>query len=415
MSNNINKSFGSFSVFSFLFFLFIVTTPLAEASEIFVTPARMNIENLQRDGYAEREVRLSTNREQPLTITHFFEEGSELEDWVTVETSSGEDTFTISQGNPQIITLIFNPPASIPNGVYEDVFRLRELRDDSFEGDTGAVVEVAVGVRITAEISDLEVVDCVIISSSIENVERGNSATLSVDIMNRGNILLTPDLSVDISDQGQSNILESFEFSDSSILPSVRETLSFSVPTNSLNIGQYFVGVESEICDYDDTLTFDLLEPGTISVQGVLRDVTNNPWNYVGDEVTVRATFENTGESVTSAIFRGSVYLEGEEVESLESGTVDVRPEEVYEYELNFVPDEPGRYEVRGRIYYDNKQSFEKSSRINVNPASQRGADDSVSQSDVDETSFSFNFTYVLFAGIAVLSFLIISKKRSVY
>jgi hypothetical protein len=69
-----------------------------------------------------------------------------------------------------------------------------------------------------------------------------------------------------------------------------------------------------------------------------------------------------------SAKFKGTINSGDEIFKIIDTDSVDVAPGEITKIRTYFNPLQEGQYMVTGRVLYNKKLTFEKSSVINVNP-----------------------------------------------
>jgi len=398
------KMIASMKLLVYLFFI-IFFLNYVTAVGISLNPADINITDLQRGGYAEQDLAISTNGQEELNITMFLDSTSGLNDWLTFDPPV--DHFVISNSKPGIIKMIVQPPEDIPNGIYGGVLRFRVIQAQKFEGRTGSVIEVGVGTKLSFEISDKELISCDVLSGVVDNAEKGTPIPFNFRIFNNGNVRLNPNIKVEVWDKSQSNLIDTINYEDTQIFPTVKDNIIVNVNTFDLDIGQYFAGVLIEECGFEDTLTFDVLKPGSITISGRLVQIENKVWNNVGDEIEVKAVFENTGEKTVSAVFKGKILLNDKLIDPIESGNIQVNRDSTVEFPLSFSPDKPGRYIIKGRVFYDNKQTFEKTTVINVNPE-----DIKYDGTSKEIQTSQNNYAYLIIVIILILLLLIIIKKK---
>jgi hypothetical protein len=92
-----------------------------------------------------------------------------------------------------------------------------------------------------------------------------------------------------------------------------------------------------------------------------------NIWVNSGDPVEITMSFLNRGEEV-SATFKGTVIttFDGSIVSFLEGDAISVLPREQVDITAEFTPQNPGRYIIKGKIYYADEATGEKSLILNV-------------------------------------------------
>ncbi len=388
------------SLFSLVVILILSSNVFA--SSIAINPGSLRGENMARGGYAERRVRVSTNEEFATVRAAFENRNNEVNDWVRLEPDEFE--FNISRGQPRDIRVIVEPPEDIPNGNYSTsiIFMIRGTTD--FTGITGAVVNTAVAFRIFANIVDDEITACTVLRERIPSIEAGDDLVSTFTIQNRGNTRINPTINIEIWNQQKSSLERLILFDDQTILPTISD--EFSVVQNSRGLvpGQYFADISIPECRYEKSLTFDVLNPGEISSDGNLVGIRVPAWNNKSDTIVINPVFENTGQRAVNAYFDGVIRLNNVIKARITTPTLTVGPDERVEFEAFFSSEEPGRYEVLGRVYYDNKRTFERINRFNIL--------DQYSQT-TERSSFETSMgTFIIFLTAASLSLMIMIKKK---
>ena len=100
-----------------------------------------------------------------------------------------------------------------------------------------------------------------------------------------------------------------------------------------------------------------------------------------------------------SAKFKGVVTSENKIVDTIDSDFYDVAPDETASITVYFTPKKFGQYIISGRVLYNNKLSFEKSTVVNVNEG-------------VEKSEFNWFYVLVLIVIIIVILLLLIRIRR---
>jgi ribosomal protein L19 len=393
----------------------LLSMNLCYAVGLAINPGSVTFGNMLRGGYAERTFRVSTSSSEPILIR--VERDTllpEINPWITLEPDI--EYFNISSGRTQEFKLILQPPADVPNGQYSTYLHFATIPNVDTEGRTVAVIQTAVAMRIVASISDFEIASCKVFNSGISSAEKGNPVRMGFDFFNSGNVVNSPEFKVDIWDQSQTRIVKSLNLQPYNVLPTVRESLPIEIPTDDLDADQYFAEMTVPACEnYRKIETFDVFEPGTISASGKLLHIKNDAWHYVGDTVELIPVFINDGEKSVSAQFKGYVFRDDKLVEVLESDTLEVSEGQQIDFPFFYVPEDPGRYVVKGRVFYDKKRTFEIESRFNVNPDNARPENAVSGQvvTDIDRGRRPSPFYFIAIVGIIGALVLMIQRKKS--
>ncbi|MBM3200716.1 hypothetical protein FJZ53_07290 [Candidatus Woesearchaeota archaeon] len=290
----------------------------------------------------------------------------DIASWINFSSTS----FEVSRNSPYKLKITVQPPPDLENGDYTGYIRvitggLGKLG----ENQAGSVVRAAVDIVTTVTITDVEVKACRARSFSVNSVEKGDPIEFRLNVMNDGNIKIKPLVTIDIWDQERENIVKMIEFDDEEILPTTSKDLKISVPSDDFDIGQYWADIVVDECGgAGDTLTFDVMEKGSLRADGVLRSLSSKVWTTIGENVPIYAIFQNTGQKEVSAKFKGKIQRGETIVKVLESEELEVPVGETMNFTMFFKPEEAGRHVISGRVFYDKKRTYEVSSIVNVLP-----------------------------------------------
>ena len=106
-------------------------------------------------------------------------------------------------------------------------------------------------------------------------------------------------------------------------------------------------------------LTFDIVEPGTLGSDGILKTIITKVWAEQNEIVPIIAVFQNVGETPVRAKFKGTVQESGRILDTLESEEVLANVGQEVNLTTFFTPKQPGKYIAKGRVYYGSKQTYE--------------------------------------------------------
>ncbi|MBW2970698.1 hypothetical protein KY320_00905 [Candidatus Woesearchaeota archaeon] len=334
-----------------------------------VSPANAKFLDMLRDGYAEQYITISTSSSGDVWA-HFEIEG-EVADWISFEPA--EERFLMSNSEPYRVKLIATPPADAAVGSYSGKITYVTDALATVGGGMGSAVRAAVISTLTVGITDKQIMACRGGGFGLSDTEVGYPIDFTATINNDGNVRFKPVFILEFWDQSEERIVMSRQLVGEEVLPTTSRSYSFQIQHN-LEPGQYWVNIvarspnENEVnCYITDILTMSVFERGEIVDQGVLKGVSGKVWAFVGEIIPIKATFQNTGERSVEAKFKGNVILDEQIVELLESESLRVQPDETVDFTTYFTPKEAGRYIVSGRVLYNSKLTFEKSTIINVN------------------------------------------------
>ena len=346
---------------SMLLLLFVMGN--VAALSIGISTGRVQFNGVLKGGYAERQVSISTNVEETLA-GHFLPNGP-IREWLSFN-PNGTD-MALSNGNPYKLTIRVQPPADTPTGNYTGYIEFVTDGVADIEGRAGGVVKAAVILIIHVEVTGDQRIECRAGGFSILDVEQGFPLELKLSVINDGNVRLNPTISVDIWDQLQEIQMLNTQLEGDLVLPTTQRNL-FEQISHTLGIGQYWATVRAQECNIEQLLTFNIVEKGVIADSGVLNSLINKPWISLGETVEALANFQNTGQRAVDAQFKGTIRKDDSIVKIVETEQLLVPAGEVVDFPILFTPYEAGRYVLSGRVVYNKKLTFEKSTVINVLP-----------------------------------------------
>ncbi|MFH1290890.1 MAG: hypothetical protein ABIH92_05820 [Nanoarchaeota archaeon] len=346
-----------------LFLLALFTASLVSAANIVgISPGTVYFKEVLRGGYAERYITVTIDSEGAVNVE--TEARGDIAEWL--EFSSN---ISVSRGHPGRLFISVRPPIDVPNGNYTGFIRVSTgALGDLPPGKAVSAVRAVIDVAVTVEITDLEVLSCRARSFKVHSAEKGDDVVFEVDVFNEGNVRLKPFFIAEIWDQEQISLVKTVEFTGDEILPTKEESLSFYMPTDDMELGQYWVDIEVPDCYSSNTLTFDVLEPGALKAEGLLLRILSPAWAETDETIPLVAEFKNIGEKEVDAKFKGKITRDGEIVQLLESESALAPISEITNFTFFFTPKKAGRYIASGRVFYDKKRTFESSAVINVKP-----------------------------------------------
>lgn len=327
-----------------------------------VSPGNYLYEDVLRGGYAERSFLITFSGENSVEAS--IQPIGEIASWINLSTNKS----LVSKSSPLRFIAAIEPPSDMPNGNYTGILRIRtsQVSSKNTTGKATGNIIASLDVSITVQVTDREIVKCQSTNFIANSAEKGDDLEFKMHFANQGNIRLKPRVSVDLWDQEQISIVKSNEFIGKEILPTREEDISFYMPTDDLDIGQYWVEMHSLDCLDSQLLTVDVLEPGALKSQGIFKEIIALPVVPVKETTEIITIFENTGEKTVDAQFRGQITLNGKIVQILESEKTSVRVGELANFSFFFTPKKIGDHIIDGRFFYDKKRTFEASKLMSV-------------------------------------------------
>ncbi len=381
--------------------LMFIIVPFVHASLLGVNKVSIDYMNVLRGGYAEDTVVVSSGSSNDIAV--YAEAQGDIKDWISFKPT--QQPLAMNANNPSTIQVIVQPPIDARVGFYEGTVLISTGPLANQSGNMGTNVVVAFEVKIRVNITDTQSLSCTAGGFDIKDLEVGNPLDFSASVSNSGNVRVRPDFRINIYDQDQKNLLAVLNYtSPRDILPTLSDQITARL-NNTLKVGQYWVDASSPVCNSNSLLTFSVLEKGGISDVGDFVRLQNDAWALTGDIVPINASFRNRGTRIVSAQFKGIVTKDGKIVKTIASDILDVNPGELMQLQSFFTPNIFGQYRISGRVYYNNKITYEKASILNVNPGTS-------AESNLWVVYKYYVILLLFIVIIIVLLFLIIRRKK---
>jgi hypothetical protein len=331
------------------------------AAIIGVSPSIVRFNKMIKGGFAETKITITTSTELPIRA-HFTREG-EIKDWISF--APEEEVFNFSKSKPYEFMLVIQPPPDAKNGNYTGSLKITTDELATVSIGAGSSIIAQIELMLYIEVIGDEIVQCKAGAISAYSSEIGKPFNVRATVQNDGNVRLRPEVKVDVWDQYQTRVIFSNTFFGDQILPTRSKDILKEI-NNELPVGQYFADIYLKECDVSTTATFDVVEKGQISDAGQLIGIRTNEIAYTKEPMPVIPVFQNNGGRKVVAQFKGEVINLGtNKIERvLESDSLEVQPGETMEFNMIFIPEEPGEYQISGRIVYNNKITFNEASRV---------------------------------------------------
>ena len=349
-----------------LLMLSVAALPPASAVAIGVNRAAIEFKDVIRDGYAEASFVVSTDSKEP--IGGGIEVEGDIASWLSFSPENiTTEGFAFSADAPFTITVIVQPPTDAAVGNYSGSLRVitGEIGRTS-TGKIGTSTRAAIKIGTLVGITGLERKSCVLGGFLMRAAEIGTPLEFIYSVANSGNVRVRPKATITVFGRDEQQLFTVPVASPNDVLPTTSKNF-LSTFDHELDFGQYWASFSSNECAGGGYVSFDVLERGGVADQGEFLALESLPWNNVGDIIPVTAVFRNTGPRSVNAKFQGVVMRGKKLMKQIESDTYATPPGENARIEMFYNPTEPGQYEVKGRVHYNNKITSERSVILNVN------------------------------------------------
>ncbi len=393
-ASNISLKFIVTAVLAVLSAFLLANT--AAAFTIGASPASIQFPQVLRSGYAEFPVTVSTNADE--VVFGHVEATGDISSWISFIPNSTSFNATINK--PTTILAVVQPPPDVQIGSYEG--KLTIVGDDTgdISGRAGSVVKISVILPMKVTVTGEQVLSCTTGAFEFEDAEEGLPLVFWATVKNTGNVRLNPPIKLSIWDSSQGKVIMTKELQGKLVLPTRTERFSVATSQN-LGVGQYWADVSIPQCSAQQLLTFSIIEKGGIADKGELTEIVVPAKVTVGDTAPVTAIFYNSGKNTVIAQLKGTAKKDGKVAGLISSDQIEVEPGKVEKLVAYFIPTEPGKYSVTGRVNYNNKLTFEKSASFTAEAR----------QSKTPESIFQSFFSPLIIYIILIVTALFIIKK----
>jgi hypothetical protein len=347
-----------------------------------------------KGGYAQKRVTVSTNFVEPISIT--LEPVGEIADWIIIP----ENQALVSYDEPYIFSMEIEPPKDVQSGNYTGQLKITTSELSSVNKGAGSSIIAQIILLLYVDVTGEEIIACTAGGIDIRSTEIDDPFSVYAVVDNTGNTRFRPEVLIDVWDQYRSQIFYSTKFLGDIILPTTQKQFSKNIK-HDLEPGQYFADVFIPECELTRRVTFDVLEKGGISDNGKLLGIRTNPVSYLTDPLPIQGLFRNDGRRIVLAQFKGQIQslATGRIIEILESEELSVNPGETIEFNMFYLPQEEGEFQITGRVVYNNKITFDEASNT-------------VKIVGTQKSSLRIFFFFIGYIIIGLIIMIIISKIR---
>lgn len=336
-----------------------------------VNKATLSFADVLRGGYAEDIVTVTTDSEDMISAELLLD--GESKDWFTFSAK----VFNFSRDKPYQLHVIVQPPMDTQIQDYRvDMTIITSAIGKDTGTKMGSSTRASFRIPLQVRMSGTERIMCSGGGVQILDTEEGRPLDVKVSILNRGNVRINPNITIEIYDKLRSSLLQNrtVEFGDR-ILPTLTGTATRSLSMD-LDAAQYWAVIRVPMCEYSDLQTFDVLPPGGIKDDGEFIRLEAQSWANTGDIVPITAVFRNKGARGIRAVLKGTIARvdNGQIVKVITSDEYVVDPGVTADMMTYFNPVVGGQYVVTAKVFYNNKLTIERSTLINVNGAPVKSA-----------------------------------------
>jgi len=332
-----------------------------------ISPASITISDAFKGGTYERTITVFNTGDETGNFILMAE--GECTDWISFYIDDTQITeITIPSKDKAKVIVKFDISQEIPNDDYTSTIYAQSVPDETSSGE-GAVAHAVVRIpsEVLIHVTGTQILNGTVISITTTDIEIDYPLKIKVEFKNEGNVIAKPKIAVTITKNGK--LVNSFVHDKTGIKPDTEETITVLWNTTEQRTGDYTTDVEVLLGDEvlaNKNLPFKILPFGTLTRQGDLTSLTTEGDPLPGRMIKILADFKNTGKIDTRTTFRGEVYRNGEFVDVIESGEMLVGTGESIRLTSYYKILSPGKYEVKGCVLYEGKETGTKEITFDV-------------------------------------------------
>jgi len=325
------------------------------------SPADVHSEGLLRGGYAESFISVSNPGAEPQLVTIRIQ--GETAGWSIAEPNN----FTVTGHGYKLIRIIVQPPIDMPNGIYKSTIYITSMdlqAAAAAQQGLGVTVAAGVGVMQYVTITDVEVRQYIIEGISVPDTEECRQVQVIASARNTGNVRLNANFDIDITGSA-GEAIKNFNYTSEEMLPTkpynfvIRTSPDFAgftcMPTGSYNAKISALLDENVI--FTTVLPFNIVPRGTLTMFGVLQNLTLPANATLGETVKIEGTFKNTGQLPELAKLSAEIYKGNKLSKIIEGDAIEANLGETKTLNAYWKPGWPGKYTIKAAALYEGKST----------------------------------------------------------
>jgi len=341
------------------------------ALSIGISPGEASFNNMARGGYSEKVLVLSNAGSTDLLVVAKID--GQAASWVALQPNLVNNTLGKESNLPFKVKVMLPPDINI--GRYNATLTISTINLEAFSGgSSGAKFMPGLTVPIKIDVTGEELINYEIKGFTVSDAEKDEPVEYTVSVKNNGNVQFIPNITVEILSKDKSTALNTGQVDMAPILPSTEEVIRSSISSEGLKIGSYWLKLtaynKGKIIAKKE-IDFKILEAGSISIEGVFSDLIIARKAAPGDKLKITAYFNNTCLKVLQAQSNCEVLTSGKLLDNVESKELRVDPGEQGELVSYYTVVNPGQYEFRCIVNYQNKKTSVVEKFVSVESESQ--------------------------------------------
>lgn len=335
-----------------------------------ISPAEINFNNALKGYEYESSFTIFNTGSEAMNFS--LEASGSIIDWVSFYNLNDYDnnisSILIPEKDKSTVVIRIKVPSDAINANYTGSLTARTIPDTDETGGTGQSLVIGASTKVTINVTGDQIIDGKVLGIFTENTEPGYPLKITTRFQNTGNVVVNPKIVITIFQDN--NIINSFSHETTSVKPGITQPIIAEWMTTAANIPADYTAKVDVLLNGNiiksDELSFQILPVGTLTKSGNLTDIYVEGEPAVGNIVTIRAYFTNTGQVETQTKFSAEVYRDNKLIDTISSDelTAPKHQETVLISYLKIT--EPGDYLIKGKVIYSGKETPIKEISLNV-------------------------------------------------
>ena len=326
-----------------------------------IAPASMTISDALKGGSYERMISVFNTGDDAGTFMLTAE--GECSEWISFYAECDPTTplaeVAIPAGGKAKVLVRFDVPGDIANAGYAGTIYAQSIPKESSETE-GAAAQAVIRIpsKITIDVTGTQILKGTVKSITTSDTEIGHPLKIKVLFQNEGNVVAKPRIAVAMTLDGE--LVDSFVHDETGVKHDCEDTITVIRNTTDQEVGDYTADVEISLGGEvlaTKSLPFKILPFGTLTRQGELTSLVTEGDPLAGRMIKILADFKNTGKIDSRVAFKGELYRDGEFVDLIKSDEMLVEVGETRRLTSYYKIPSSGRYEVKGCVLYEGKET----------------------------------------------------------
>ncbi|MBI2869511.1 MAG: hypothetical protein HYX96_06780 [Chloroflexi bacterium] len=289
----------------------------------------------------------------------------DIADWVSFyrleDPATPVETISISAKTYAWVKAKFSIPQEASEPEYEGVMYVTgEEMETGGQENMVNTVSVQLPIKVKIELAGTVPAEGEVTAINLDNREAGMPLSLEISFNNTGTVWARPRISMDILSGGRT--VTNITHNQTRVETGKQQTIKLQWNTAGMKEGVYVADIQvalgSKVIE-KKKLEFTLLPPVALTGvrRGELMSLSTDSTPGLGDTAKLQALFINFSRDPLRVKFIGEVYLNGKQVDTVESEEVTIMAGVKQKIDSFVTVAEAGQYEVKGYVDYGGERT----------------------------------------------------------